>query len=70
MTRHHLIWANKTVNLAAIVMACLIVACLMPSDYNGGGGAVAFAVLVTAFIFRLVFQFLVNRAHAKQDHPK
>lgn len=69
MTRHHISRANAAVNLASLMIACLIVIFLLPSNYNSGGGAVAFAVLVTAFVFRLLIQSLVKE-FKRNDDPR
>ncbi len=69
MTRRFRWWPNAAVYSLSIVLACIVVALLLPSDYRGGGGAVAIGVLATALVFRFVI-WLILKGLPKRDETQ
>ncbi len=54
----------------SILLGCLVVALLLPSDYRGGGGAVAVGVLTTALVFRFVIWLILKQVGKRDETQK
>jgi hypothetical protein len=59
--RTHRRWLDAAIYFVSVFLACIIVWYLLPSDYRGGGGAVAVMVSVLAMIFRFLLSLMVGR---------
>ena len=53
-------WLSTSVDFVSILLACVLVWRVLPSDYGGGGGAVAVLISTLALILRFVISFILG----------
>jgi hypothetical protein len=63
-------WLDAGAYFVSIFLACTLIWYVLPSDYRGGGGAVAFTVSIFALIFRFLFWLILGRVIEKHEEQR